>query len=440
MIATAILKAAAGSLTASMQRSLLALIGIVIGTASVIAMISVGTIVQEEAARQFRELGTDILNIRLMGGAGRGLRRTGTSVGLDEVLGLADLPTIGAVAPYLTSNGQVFPDGRTPMKINVVGVTADFADLNKLRLAEGRFISDLDRRRYFCVIGAEVAAAMRGAGPIVGGSIRIAGRIYTVIGVLPSTRQGLRRFNVDRAAIIPITTAQRVFPRPEISRITARTEPQAHHLAATAEVKAWFRRKSEHLDVRVQSPEQLIEQMQKQSRMFTLLLGVVGGISLLVGGIGVMNVMLVSVTERRQEIGIRRALGARQRDIQSQFLTESVILSLLGGAFGIAFGIGATYTICRFSGWTFAVSSAAMGLGAGVSRRRRGVLRLLSGLAGGQARSRGRAAREITGALAEQGNPVEVGKCQKCGAIAELAGDGISSLWPDWKNPRASFS
>ena len=121
------------------------------------------------------------------------------------------------------------------------------------------------------------------------------------------------------------------------------------------------------MTVRVESAEKLIEQMHKQMRLFTLLLGTVGAISLLVGGIGVMNVMLVSVTERRLEIGIRRALGARRRDIQRQFLTESVILSLLGGAFGIAFGIGASYLISHYNGWTFLVSTPAVGLGVGIT-------------------------------------------------------------------------
>ncbi len=143
--------------------------------------------------------------------------------------------------------------------------------------------------------------------------------------------------------------------------------PGAHHLKATSDVKRWFRRKPKPASVRVQSAEALIEQMHKQMRLFTLLLGAMGGISLLAGGIGVMNVMLVSAAERRLEIGIRRALGARRLDIQNQFLIESVILSLLGGVVGIALGIGMTYGICSYSKWTFLISMEAMGLGLGVA-------------------------------------------------------------------------
>ena len=332
-------------------------------------MISVGLTVQDEAAKQFQELGTDILNIRLGDTASGSGRRARAPIGLDAFRGLAGLSTIDAAAPYMTFNGQAFPDRKAPMKLDLLGVTAAFADLNKLRLEDGRFISDLDHRRYFCVIGTRLAAAMRGNGSrrIVGSTVRIEDNIYTVVGVLQRTPRGQRRFSVDRAALNPATTARRVFSGRGIRDITARMSPNAHHLAATAEVKAWFRGKSRNLDVRVRSAEQLIEQMQKQMRLFTLLLGGVGGISLLVGGIGVMNVTLVSVAERRPEIGVRRALGARRRDIQSQFLIESVILSLLGGVLGTALGVAATYAICHMSGWTFRASPSAMGLGPGVS-------------------------------------------------------------------------
>ena len=369
MLVGANLKEALSGLWAARHRGLLALLGIVIGSGSVIAMISVGVAVRHEAAKHFQELGTDILNIRLGStdaGARRGAR---TPVSLDRLRGLAALTGIDALAPYTTSSGQAFGDGKVPMKVEIVGVTAAFADLNKLLLKDGRFISDLDHQRFFCVIGAELAAAMRGngTGRLVGRTVRIENNVYTVIGVLQRTPRGLRNFSVDRAALIPVTTAQRLFPLRGIRNITARTSRDAHHVAATAELKAWFRHGFEDLDVRVRSAEQVIEQMHKQMRLFTLLLGVMGGISLLVGGIGVMNVTLVSVAERRPEIGIRRALGARRRDIQSQFLIESIVLSLFGGVFGIALGVAATYAICLTSGWTFTVSPWATGLGPCVS-------------------------------------------------------------------------
>ena len=360
------LKEAASCLLAARQRTVLALIGIAIGVGSVIAMMSVGIIVRDEALRQFRELGTDILTVSL---SQEGARRDRVPVTPDDGLRLAALPTIAQAAPYMISFGQASLAGKAVRDVSIIGATAALAGLNKLEVETGRHISDLDRRRYFAVVGAQIAAAMRQAGieRAVGESLTVDGAVYTVVGVLQRTPRGRRRFDANQAVIIPISTAQRAFDRPEIRDVTARMSAGAHHVAAARDVDGYFRRKSADLLVRVESAEQLIEQMYKQMRLFALLLGSVGSISLLVGGIGVMNVMLVSVTERRREIGIRRALGARRADIQSQFLIESVMLSLVGGIVGIGAGIGATWGICEFTGWAFRVSMEATGLGVGVA-------------------------------------------------------------------------
>ena len=361
------LKEAVDSLATARQRSLLALIGIVIGVGSVTALISVGAVVRDEAFEQFRELGTDILTVRL----GTAPSSPGAAEGVtpDVANGLAALPAIADAAPFAQSQAVVSAAGRALGNMSIIGATAALDDLNKLRLEAGRFISDLDRRRYFCVIGSEVAAAMRGAGvrPLIGGTVRTAGAVWTVVGVLRRTPRGMRPFNADRSVIVPISTALRVFSRPEIRSITARMGPGTDHVRAARDIDRYLRRGRPHLDVRVRSAERLIEQMYKQMRLFALMLGSVDGISLLVGGIGVMNVMLATVGERRLEIGIRRALGARRADIQAQFLIETVLLSLLGGVFGVVLGVGATWGICQFAGWNFLVSTVAMGLGVGVS-------------------------------------------------------------------------
>ena len=325
-------KEAIGSLYAAKQRSLLALIGIVIGIGSVIAMISISLIAKAEALRQFQELGTEIVNIYARpartgpssGGSGKILR-------VADAMGLAEgTPSIDAGAPWIQRSGKFHYAGRRVGEGDLLGVGAAFADLNKLRLDEGRFISDLDARRDWCVIGAQIAQAMRGVGArqIVGERIKLDGQRYTIVGVLRHTERGQRPFDPNRTAFVPINKAQRLFGQPEIRRIVARMHPGIHYTVADREVKAYLHRKARGLRVTVDSARQLIEQVQKQAQLFTLLLGAVGSISLIVGGIGVMNVMLVSVTERRREIGVRRALGARRRDIQSQFLIEAVILSL----------------------------------------------------------------------------------------------------------------
>ena len=159
----------------------------------------------------------------------------------------------------------------------------------------------------------------------------------------------------------------RDFPRHSIREITARIRPHIHYQQAETEAQAHFRRVAPAAPIAVQSAEQLIESMQRQMRLFALLLGAIGSISLVVGGIGVINVMLVSVVERRKEIGIRRALGARRGDIQLQFLIESLILSLLGGAFGLSLGVAISYVVCQVGDWGFFVSPLALVLGVGVA-------------------------------------------------------------------------
>lgn len=360
------LKEAANSLTAARLRSLLALLGIAIGVGSVIAMISIGIIARDEALRQFQELGTDILTIRLQHS---GLASDPLSVTPDDALRLATLSTIAAASPYAISHAQASLAGKAMKDVTVIGATAAMPDLDKLKLEAGRHVSDLDYRRWFCVLGSEVAADMRALGieRLVGETVQMGRDVYTVVGVLQYTPQGMRNFNANRAVIVPISTAQRTFTQPGIRNVTARMRPGVYHVTAANEVRDYFHRKSPALEVHVRSAEQLIEQMHKQMRLFALLLGSVGGISLLVGGIGVMNIMLVSVTERRLEIGIRRALGARRRDIQGQFLIESVVLSLAGGLGGIGIGMAATWGLCHFTDWGFQVSVAAMGLGVGVA-------------------------------------------------------------------------
>ena len=360
------LKEAASSLLAAKQRTLLALIGIAIGIGSVIAMISIGLIARDEALKQFQELGTDILTIKL---EHRGPARNLSTISPEQARDVIGLPTIAAAAPYAVSYARIALPRRPPKDAVLIGATASLPDLNKLELESGRHISDLDLRRYFCVIGPEIAAELRNIGTSspIGETLEANGNVYTIVGVLQRTPQGMRDFDSSRAIIIPLSTARRVFRRPEIRNITARMSPETHHLVAERDIMGYFQRLLPGIEVRVRSAEHLIEQMHKQMRLFALLLGSVGGISLLVGGIGVMNVMLVSVSERRQEIGIRRALGARRTDIQSQFLIESIVLSLAAGVVGVGAGVGATWIICQMTDWAFQISMLAVGLGIGVA-------------------------------------------------------------------------
>ncbi len=350
------------------QRSILALIGIVIGIGSVISMISVGVIVQNEALRQFKEMGTDILTVNKDHDQER--RENQKGLALSEILALkASCPDIGALAPYITIHEDMSFRGSRD-SIPAIGATESFKDIFKLSMTGGRFISDLDMKMPYCVISDHVAEFMKEQGieNPVGEELRYAGRFFTVVGVVQKVAEGgIRPFAINEGIIIPLTTAMRMPNRPEMVTITARIAHAGSRDAARDQLERYFLERAPKLKLRITSAEELIRNMQKQMQMFTLLLGAIGSISLVVGGVGVMNVMLVSVSERKAEIGIRRALGAQRADIQSQFLIESLVLSLVGGLIGIGLGVGASYVFCRFSNWEFVISGTAIALGVGVS-------------------------------------------------------------------------
>ena len=352
------------SLWGARQRSLLALIGIVIGIGSVIGMVSIGTIVQQEAIRQFKDMGIDIVTIR------KGMGDSKAEFSVEMILGITEAKReVLAVAPYVTS-GTEFTRGRQKIFIEQMGVTDTFFDLNKLRVNQGRIISELDRNRNFCVVGVELAEFLRktGTSNLLGSQISANGRAFTVIGVLdPVSEGGIRPYGMNRAMMVPLSTALRTFQSAAINTVMARVAPQVPTDQLKNAVRDYFQKKGRGMQVEVTSAEELVERMKKQMQMFSLLLGAIGSIALIVGGIGVMNVMLISVSERRSEIGLRRALGAQQSDIQSQFLIESVLLCLAGGFIGIALGVGISYVFAYFSKWQFLMSSASIALGFGVS-------------------------------------------------------------------------
>ncbi len=372
-VLTANLREAVRSLYGARLRTLLGLIGIMIGIASVITMISTGEIATAQSRKEFEALGTDILTIRKSDDITAAARRRGVAIGLGDALEVADaLPSVAEAAPRIQSRGGFTYGGKRVGSGATQGVTASFASVNKLRVAEGRFVSDLDIGRYYGVVGADIADAMRrrGARAIVDEVLEIGGRLFTVVGVLEDTPESyVLPFQVDanESVFVPITTARRISPGAEIELIVARVETGVHYSTAARDLRAYFGERTRGLAVEVTSAEQLIEQMEAQLGLLTLLLGAVGSISLIVGGIGIMNIMLISVAERRREIGIRRALGASRGDIQRQFLIEAVILTVGGGMAGLVFGMGATYGICQFTGWDFFISPVSIIAGIGVS-------------------------------------------------------------------------
>lgn len=362
------LKEALTSLVSSKQRTLLALLGIVIGIGSVIAMVSVGNIVQHEALSQFQEMGTDIITIR----QGYSKENRISSEGgfrQSQVLALpTECSSVAAVTAQTSIYGKLkYQTARIDSM--ALGVTDTAFSLFKLKLLSGRFISDLDQNMFFCVVGSNMLKKLTEAGlrEPLGKQIVFNDRFFTIIGILKNMpMNSMRPYEINEGIIIPLSTSMRFPKRPKINSVTARMTAGFSSHETTAQIKSYFQTKA-RMDVDVTSAEELIAQMKKQMRMFTLLLGAIGSISLIVGGVGVMNVMLVSVSERKKEIGIRRAIGAQQNDIQTQFLIESLSLCFLGGILGISLGIGASWLIAHFSHWQFIFSSTSVILGVGVS-------------------------------------------------------------------------
>jgi putative ABC transport system permease protein len=357
------------SLWCSKHRTVLAIVGIIIGIGSVITIVSLGTIFQEEVLKQFKEIGTDILTFT------KG-NETKTGRGPKIGLRLADslnlpkhCPDVMNTAPYTHLNGTLKFEGNR-MEIPVLGITESFKTINKLTLTQGRFISDLDMFMYYCVIGEDVVKKLQklGVADFVGTKVTYNDRIFSIIGVVAGVSENkIRPGEINRGILIPVTTAMRISNNHEIKKVVVKLTPRGNEKTAISQIQRYYKTVAKGLALQVQTADELIQQMQKQMRMFTLLLGVIGCISLIVGGFSVMNVMFVSVSERKKEIGIRRALGAQQQDIRSQFLTESVILCFVGGIIGIMIGLGASYIVARFLDWGFLVSKLAVLLGVAVS-------------------------------------------------------------------------
>lgn len=358
------------SLAVSKQRSILALSGIVIGIAAVIALISVGTIYKENTLKQFVALGTDYVVVSQGWGGFDSDPKKSPKIQIKHVEEMPYvLKSVLESSPLGTGGGSMLFHGQD-MHASVLAVAGNFLSINRLSVLSGRFISDLDGAANLCVIGYGIASKMTemGFNKVLGEHLRINERLFTVVGVLKDAPYGLLQpFGANDSVMIPFANYFRSFDNPEIRNIMIRMSPTSTTAQITEDVKQYFNLREPSLNLEVRTAEQIIKQMNDQMRMITLFLGAVGGISLVVGGVGVMNVMLVSVTERKKEIGLRRAMGAYQKDIQLQFVTEALVLCFVGGVIGIILGVGVSYIFTMVYKWDFFVYPFAIWLGLTVS-------------------------------------------------------------------------
>lgn len=349
------------NLISTKLRTILAMIGILVGTASVVAMVSSGQLATAAALEQFKTLGTDMLSVSMFNsGSGGAGASSGTEQDLtvDEAIGVKNVsPDIRILAPYSMLFIPVLSHG-TPLNAGIIGATESLAPALGINMAMGRFISDLDRYADYVVLGKKVAQNLNIPSFVnpIGTQIRMGGEFFTIIGIADEwPENSFFNQDINNSLIIPIRTARLLSKYSTIDNMVIRLDEEADIDKVKDSITKYISRIAPGKKLFFHSAKELIKSVEEQRKIFTLLLGLIGSISLLVGGIGVMNIMLVSVLERRREIGVRLALGARRSDIQWMFLSESVLLSVFGGFLGIVVGVTTSFIIASVAGWHFQI-------------------------------------------------------------------------------------
>ena len=338
-------------------RSLLTMLGIIIGVGAVVAMVSVGQGATAQVTQRIASLGSNVLQVfpgSSSAGGVRGGAGSVTSLTLDDANAIAPAcPDVAAVAPIVSRNAQVVY-GNQNWFTSVTGTSPGYLDVRSWDIADGNMFTDddVDAGTKVCVLGQTVVDNLFPDEEPVGAIMRIGNVPFTVVGVLT-----VKGSDQDDIILIPVVTAmRRLTGRTSINRIMVSAVSQKRSGAAQEEVTQLLRarhniRSSADDDFSVRNMADIASAVASSSRVLTLLLASIASVSLLVGGIGIMNIMLVSVTERTREIGIRMAVGAKGRDVLLQFLVEAVVTSLLGGVMGILFGIGASQLIGWLAKW-----------------------------------------------------------------------------------------
>ena len=354
------------SLIANKLRSLLTMLGIIIGVAAVIALVSIGNGVKQDIEDSISSLGSNLLVV--MPGAPRtpGVRPSQgsmKSLKISDYEAIAKLEGVKAASP-MTNGSYVVIYQNKNWTTSVAGVNSNFQDVNNWTMTSGRFFSDknVQNRERVAVVGQTVVKNLFADEDPVGKEIRVKNIPFRVIGVLKSKGNGTMGNDQDDTVLIPYTTSMERVEGIDYLRmvyVVAKDDEGIDRLQADIEnlLRVRHNIKDTNLDdFNIQNMKSIMETVAQTTGTFTLFLGAVAAISLVVGGIGIMNIMLVSVTERTREIGVRKALGATYSVIVTQFLIEAVVISLMGGFIGIAFGIGASKVIGMVSGMSTVVS------------------------------------------------------------------------------------
>jgi putative ABC transport system permease protein len=373
MLLTETIRISLSSIRSNLFRAMLTMLGIIIGVGAVITMVALGTGAQRAIDEQMAALGGDILSIQSSAWFSRGVARNQRTLTTDDAAALmVGAEAVEQVVPEISQRYQV-KYGNKNLNVTTIGTTPNYPDVHGFEMAAGRMFTAADdaARRRLVVLGAELPAMLEAdADSLIGRTLQIRSIGFEIIGVLAAKGSSGWR-NPDDDIWIPLSTAQfRVTGDEFVETISAKVAESSSVQMAMLEIERVLRREHGILpgkdnDFAIMNRKQFAESRQQATEVFTYLLAGIAGVSLVVGGIGIMNIMLVTVTERTREIGVRKALGATRGNILLQFLVESTILCLLGGLLGLLLGAAASLLLAKFAGWQTVVTgtSALMAFG-----------------------------------------------------------------------------
>jgi putative ABC transport system permease protein len=364
------LKIALRALRTNKMRSFLTMLGIIIGIAAVIAMMAVGSGARQVISQQIASIGSNIILV-IPGSTTSGGMRSGTggaqTLTSDDVKAImAECPSVESAAPSVRSSGLVVY-GNMNWSTIIIGTTPEMFDIREWGVVSGRSFSqqDVDGAAKVCLIGQTVSENLFGSTDPVGKMVRIKKVPFTVIGLLDRKGQSPQGQDQDDVIFVPLRTAQRNLIRSQftnsVGAVMVKARSEALLGKAEEEVNSLLNQRhritaGKEPDYSTRNLSEILAVAEQSSRAMSLLLGAVASISLIVGGIGIMNIMLVSVTERTREIGIRMAIGARRNDILLQFLTEAVLLTMIGGVTGILLGAAGATVVSSILSWPTLIS------------------------------------------------------------------------------------
>ena len=371
------------ALRVNKMRSILTMLGIVIGVAAVIAMIAIGGGAQQRLQEQIASLGSNLLIVVpgsiIQSGARLGAGNAQTLTEQDARAITTEIPDVAFAAPLTRSNAQVV-FGNTNWATNINGVYNDYFDVREWNLAEGRFFDQGEITRFgkVAILGKTVSSQLFGEDNPVGQVVRIRGIPFEIIGLMESKGQSSQGQDQDDVIFVPLTTGRnRLFgePRGRIARVgTIMIKAQDGSDTQEVEQRITDLLRQRHRiqpsmenDFQVRNLTEILKTQEAASKVMSMLLAAVASVSLLVGGIGIMNIMLVSVTERTREIGLRLAVGARGRDIMMQFLVEAMTLATLGGAVGVLLGVFISWLVAYIANWGISLSPLSIIFAVGFS-------------------------------------------------------------------------